>query len=39
MYVSSDKFQLEIEIICRRGFRSKTTQILVILGCRFAEGG
>ena len=30
---------MEIKIICRRGFGSQTTQIVVILRCCFAEDG
>ena len=30
---------MEIKIICRRGFGSQTTQIVVISRCCFAEDG
>ena len=30
------EFQMEIKIICRRGFGSQTTQIVVISRCYFA---
>ena len=30
---------MEIKIICRRGFDSQTTQIVVISRCCFAEDG
>ena len=36
-YESSVEFQMEISIIFRRGFRSQTTQILVISRCFFLE--
>ena len=34
----SVKFQIKIKIICRRGFGSQTTQIVVISSC-FARDG
>ena len=34
-YKRSLEFQMEIKIICRRGFGSQTTQIVVILRCCF----
>ena len=37
-YASSVKFQMEIQIICRRGFRSQTTPILVISCCFYCKG-
>ena len=39
MYESSGEFQMEIKRICRRGFRSQTTQIAVISLCCFVENG
>ena len=36
-YESSVEFQMEIKIIFRRGFRSQTSQILVISRSCFAE--
>ena len=35
-YKRSAEFQMEIKIICRRGFGSQTTQIVVISRCCFA---
>ena len=35
-YKRSVEFQMEIKIICRRGFGSQTTQIVVISRCCFA---
>ena len=35
-YKRSIEFQMEIKIICRRGFSSQTTQIVVISRCCFA---
>ena len=36
-YVSKVEFQMEVLLICRRCFRSQTTQIWVISRCCFAE--
>ena len=33
------EFQMETEINCRRGFRSRTTKILMISRCYFSEDG
>ena len=38
-YKRSLEFQMEIKIICRRGFGSQTTQIVVISRCCFAWDG
>ena len=38
-YKSGVEFQMELKIIYRRGFRSQTTQNLVISRCCFAKDG
>ena len=38
-YKRSVEFQMEIKIICRRGFGLQTTQIVVISRCCFAWDG
>ena len=38
-YKGTVEFQLEIKIICRRGFGLQTTEIVVISSCWFAWDG
>ena len=38
-YKISTEFQMEIKIICHRGFGSQTTQIVVISRCCFTWDG